>query len=96
MTLIPPCGYAIDAGDNDETVVENKMTGGNTMSFNPIIAQLIAEERRKDVMRQNEQTRLLRTVTDSGKLRRWSLIRILASNRLLPRQKQAEWPIAKA
>jgi len=48
------------------------------MYSNPFVCQLLAEERMKDAVRHNEQVRLIRTVSGSGKSWRWRLPRILA------------------
>jgi len=47
------------------------------MYFNPFITQLVAEERMKDAMRQDEQARLVRAVKGPGRSRRWQLPMIL-------------------
>ena len=40
------------------------------MYSNPFVTQLLAEERMKDAMRRNEQSRLIRAVEGFGKLSR--------------------------
>jgi hypothetical protein len=50
---------------------------------NPFVAQLLAEERRKDVMRQKSQARLIRVVKASEESRGWWLPMILGLKSLL-------------
>lgn len=49
------------------------------MYTNPFVTQLLAEERMKDVIRRNEQARLVRAAKGTEKSRRWRLSMILAS-----------------
>jgi len=53
------------------------------MNSNPFIAQFLAEERMKDVIRQAEQARLIRTVQGSAKSWRWPQSVILGRKSLL-------------
>ncbi len=53
------------------------------MYLNPFVTQLFTEERMKDVMRQNEQARLIRAVKDSRQSGRWRLPLTFALKSLL-------------
>ena len=48
------------------------------MYSNPFVTQLLAKERMKDAIRRNEQNRLIRAATGSGKSRQWRWSMILA------------------
>ena len=53
------------------------------MYTNPFVTQLLAEERVKDAIRRNEQTRLIREVEGFRTSRRWRLSMILTSKNSL-------------
>ena len=53
------------------------------MYTNPFVIQLLAEERMKDAMRRNEQTRLIREAEGFRTSRRWRLPMIFTSESFL-------------
>jgi hypothetical protein len=53
------------------------------MYTNPFVTQLLAEERMKDAIRRNEQTRLIREVEGFRTSRRWRLPMILTPESFL-------------
>jgi hypothetical protein len=60
------------------------------MYSNPFVDQLLAEERMKDAIRRNEQTRLIRMAEDSGQPQRWRLSMIFARKNSLALFKQPQ------
>ena len=53
------------------------------MFSNPFVNQLLAEERRRDAMRQGEKARLVKAAVGAGKPWRWPLQLMLALKSLL-------------
>jgi len=60
------------------------------MYTNPFVTQLLAEERMKDAIRRNEQTRLIRAAKDSGQPQRRRFLMIFTRKNLLTPLKRSQ------